>query len=280
MAIIDLGAELKARMESLPNKGLDQIKQYLKSVGRGAFADTLVGVFWTTDTPAPVSGSLGVQLSNFRFGQVTTSETAAVVARMVVHNGTDLPQEKEFGYTYTETQQFEFGFSEGLTIGTKAGANVEVPGFGGVEVEISAEFQFTADQRWTSTTSTEINMQDQFAVPPHTTVTAVSVTSIGHSNVPFTATAVATSGTFGFDCFQRFLPNVPTAIIWAPVVNMLPDTGARTFQVAGTVSGAMFLDNTVDLTQGPVDKALVKVVSRGLAANQRDTGLSAAAGGL
>jgi hypothetical protein len=274
--ITDVQAELHNRLARLPGKGLENIKTYLRNTGMGALAGTLVDVFESAATPAVSKDTLSVQLEDFTYGPATMSERPPLVQSHVFTNGTSQPQKETFSYKYLDSEEFQFGFSEGLTIGVKASATAEVPGFS-EQVEISAQFQFTADQRWTYASSVEVSNNEEITIDPHSSVTATSTTTYGSSTAPFHAHARVTSGTAMFLCFQRGFPE-PTVVVSIPVINVLSGN-ELVFEVGGTMSGAKFLSDVVHVTSSG-GATEVMGISHAPLAHLGDTGLSSQASGL
>jgi hypothetical protein len=275
MATTDVGAVLVQRLNAMPDKGLGRIKTWLRNSGQGRLADDLSGVISSQMIP----DTLRVQLQSFNFTNQTRSNKPPLVQNHVFRNNGPEPQRHTLTYTFSDEQEFQFAFTEGLTAGIKVSATAKVP-VGEAGVEVSGEFSFTAEQRWTYRSATNMTQSAEIIVPPNTSLEVKAIATYGATNAQFTADAIATAGVVMFLCRNRFLILFPVSI---PVVGLL-NQGERTVRVSGTMVGSLFLDDFVEtnrLTRADELEEPIAVIPTHMLPQLRDAGLlSGAAAGL
>ncbi len=275
MAILDIGAELNRRIMALPDRGLEKIKHYLTGTGQASMANSLTRV----DAVIVLSDTLSVDLIDFKLTHPSLAKDPALTQDHQFHNGTPVPQKETFTYTVTKESDFTFGFTEGLTVGVKATAKVNLPVVGGTSVQVSASFEFTAEQKWTYKNSQVIGAEYEIEIPPHSNVDVKALTQSGSTNVNFTANADTTGGVAEFACFQE-LP-VPSASVVIPITAVL-STSELIVSIAGTVTGASYLEDWVEVKTNSTNerstgKAGIRLIQRGASPRRDDTRLHPAA---
>ena len=149
------------------------------------------------------------------------------------------------GFSYSEEVQdsFEFGFSQGLKLGARAQATAQL-GVVEAQVEISAEVEFTADQRWTVTEVKSWSQDIDIELEPHSAVEATATLEVGKNEFNFTATATlryARVAILGFNTAGVIQgANLSTSILKIPLE-------PRQAEISGTLEAELGLTTTVEV---------------------------------
>jgi hypothetical protein len=240
MAITNLGQVLAQRISALPNRGLDALRAYLRTTGSNLNVISVTGV-----SPAE---NLSVFMSDFSYSTPVVTPQTAVTSHQTLHNHSPARVTTDFTYEYDDENQFEFSFTEGLTVGIKVSAKVGTPAFGSIGAEFSAQFDFTAEQSWTYNHSTHKTATVEIELPPESSASATATITTATSTAAFTATALTLEGTVRMPYLA--LPFTQSGVIVVPITALLTPA-QRTVSVAGTIEGAQFVDDNVDVVPSP-----------------------------
>ncbi|HEX5155519.1 MAG TPA: ETX/MTX2 family pore-forming toxin [Parafilimonas sp.] len=231
MKELDIVAEMtSAYKNDLPN-AWERVKNYYQNLS----PETLKGIKGldpqgNTDFYAP---DYGIVISDFNYTSVNPSFTPNEVAdQTLINNGTTTVDET-FSFKKASQDNFKFGFSEGLKVGTKASAKVKLPFVGEGTAEVSAEITFNANQEWSKSNAEEWTYTTRIPVPPNSKIRCTGFIKYSNINCPFTANVKATDGMV-LTWFQ--LENGTYTEFPVPLTILLTEQ-QRTFQVSGKFDG-------------------------------------------